>query len=157
MKDEWKGHETDFPTPVGKIIDLAYCLSLLFGRPVVSVSLTYRTVRTSYTALYMYRTYDLRSLTTSFAFCHLIRALKSQSGHSRCIKKYRSEHQTLFPRFGRVWERDPAQLRISSILCVQVLHSRKLYHPAMFTGRKWKHTRISTCYAWSKRRCQSES
>ena len=38
MKDEWKGHETDFPTPVGKIIDLAYCLSLLFGRPVVEGS-----------------------------------------------------------------------------------------------------------------------
>ena len=23
-----------------------------------------------------------------------------------CAKKYRSEHQTLFPRFGRVWARD---------------------------------------------------
>ena len=29
------------PPPVGKIIDLAYCLSLLFGSPVVSISLTY--------------------------------------------------------------------------------------------------------------------
>ena len=35
----------------------------------------------------------------SFAFCHLIRALKSPSDHAPRAKKYRSEHQTLFPPF----------------------------------------------------------
>ena len=50
MKDEWKGHETQrFPHTSRQDNRFGYCLSLLFGRPVVSISLTY--VRTSYTAL----------------------------------------------------------------------------------------------------------
>ena len=49
----------DFPKPAGKIIDLAYCLSSLFGRPVVSISLTYRPYYVATLHCYMYRTYDL--------------------------------------------------------------------------------------------------
>ena len=44
VKDEWKvTKHRDFPPPVGKMIDLAYCLSLLFGRPVVSIYRPYYT------------------------------------------------------------------------------------------------------------------
>ena len=69
---------------------MAYCLCLLFGRPVVSISLTFRPYCTA-----------LLQLTCTVRYvCHLIRCLKSNSDHTPCAKKYRSEHQTLFPRFG---------------------------------------------------------
>ena len=47
-----------------------------------------------------------------------------------CAKKYRSEHQTLFPRFGRVWERDYKQL--SRLNHIELINVRQRHYVVVY-------------------------
>ena len=51
FSEEGLGTRLRFPHTSRQDNRFGYCLSLLFGRPVVSISLTYRLYYTSYTAL----------------------------------------------------------------------------------------------------------